>query len=120
VDEVQIDRVITYHDVLFGDVRRQESGENCGTPLASSAGIRKGADMASSRAIDEGFDRLQEYLLAMTPGDQISVSRAAEISGLEKAQCDTVLNALLQAGLMMRLQHDAFVRCRLKLAEQST
>jgi hypothetical protein len=30
-----------------------------------------------------------------------------------------VLNALLQAGLMMRLQHDAFVRCRLKLVEQS-
>jgi len=75
--------------------------------------------MGSSRAVDEGFDRLQEYLLAMTPGDQISVSRAVEISGLETAQCDAVLNALLQAGLMMRLQHDAFVRCRLKLAEQS-
>jgi len=76
--------------------------------------------MRSSRAIDAGFDRLQEYLLAMTPGDQISVGRAAEISGLDTEQCDAVLNALLQAGLMMRLQHDAFVRCRLKMAEQST
>ena len=74
--------------------------------------------MANSR-VDAGFDRLQEYLLAMTPGDQISVSRAAEISGLEASQCDAVLNALLHAGLLMRLQHDAFVRCRLKLAEQS-
>jgi hypothetical protein len=74
--------------------------------------------MANSR-VDAGFDRLQDYLLAMTPGDQISVGRAAEISGLETAQCDAVLNALLHAGLLMRLQHDAFVRCRLKLAEQS-
>ena len=75
--------------------------------------------MANSR-VDAGFDRLQEYLLAMTPGDQISVGRAAEISGLDASQCDAVLNALLQAGLLMRLQHDAFVRCRLKLAEQPT
>ena len=75
--------------------------------------------MGSSRADDAGFDRLQEYLLAMTPGDQISVSRAVEISGLQAAQCDAVLNALRHAGLMMRLQHDAFVRCRMKLAEQS-
>jgi hypothetical protein len=76
--------------------------------------------MRSSRAAsDEAFDRLQEHLLAMSPGDQISVSRAVEISGLDTEQCDAVLNALLQAGLMMRLQHDAFVRCRLKLAEQS-
>ena len=51
--------------------------------------------MRSSRAaIDEAFDRLQEHLLAMSPGDQISVSRAVEISGLDTEQCDAVLNAL--------------------------
>ena len=75
--------------------------------------------MKNSREQDAGFDRLQEFLLAMTPGDQISINRAAEISGLDTSDCDAVLNALLHAGLMMRLQHDAFVRCRLKLAEQS-
>ena len=75
--------------------------------------------MSRSQAIDEAFDRLQEHLLAMSPGDQISVNRAVEISGLDAGQCDAILNALLHAGLMMRLQHDAFVRCRLKLAEQS-
>ena len=75
--------------------------------------------MSRSQAIDEAFDRLQEHLLAMSPGDQISVNRAVEISGLDAEQCDAILNALLHAGLMMRLQHDAFVRCRLKLAEQS-
>ena len=75
--------------------------------------------MGRSRANDAGFDRLQELLLEMSPGDQISVGRAAEISGLALEQCDAVLNALLHAGLMMRLQHDAFVRCRLKVFEQS-
>jgi hypothetical protein len=74
--------------------------------------------MRSSRALDEGFDRLQEHLLEMTPGDQISVSRAAELSGLDSTRCDAVLNALLRAGLMIRLQHDAFVRCRLNLTDQ--
>jgi hypothetical protein len=72
--------------------------------------------MRSSPDLDAGFDRLQNYLLAMAPGDQISVGRAVEISGLKAPQCDAVLNALLNVGLMMRLQHDAFVRCRLKHA----
>jgi len=75
--------------------------------------------MRRSRALDAEFDRLQEYLLAMSPGDQISVGRAVEISGLEAAECSAVLDALLHAGLLMRLQHDAYVRCRLKLAEQA-
>jgi hypothetical protein len=29
-----------------------------------------------------------------------------------------VLDALMRAGLMIRLQHDAYVRCRLQLSEQ--
>ena len=76
--------------------------------------------MASSSALDSGFDRLQEYLLAMAPGDQVSVSRAAEVSGLDRGRCDAVLNALLRAGLLVRLQHDAYVRCRLKTPERSS
>jgi hypothetical protein len=36
-----------------------------------------------------------------------------EISGLDAAQCDAVLDALARAGLMMRLQHDAYIRRRL-------
>ena len=46
----------------------------------------------------------------MMPGDEVSVRRAAEISGLEAAQCDAVLETLARAGLMIRLQHDAYVR----------
>jgi hypothetical protein len=60
-----------------------------------------------------GFDKLQEFLLTMAPGDEVSTQRAAEISGLDRDRCNAVLDALMRAGLMMRLQHDAYVRCRL-------
>jgi hypothetical protein len=73
--------------------------------------------MSRSRAIDAGFDKLQEFLLTMTPGDQVSVARAAEISGLDVERCDAVLNALLRAGLMQQ-QQDAYVRCRLRTSDQ--
>jgi hypothetical protein len=74
--------------------------------------------MRRSLVIDAGLDKLQEFLLAMSPGDEVSAARAAEISGLDERRCDVVLGALVQAGLMMRLQQDAYVRCRLRVAEQ--
>jgi hypothetical protein len=74
--------------------------------------------MRRSLVIDAGLDKLQEFLLEMSPGDEVSAARAAEISGLAAERCDVVLNALVHAGLMMRLQHDAYVRCRLQVAEQ--
>jgi hypothetical protein len=74
--------------------------------------------MRRSLVIDAGLDKLQEFLLEMSPGDEVSAARAAEISGLAAERCDVVLTALVHAGLMMRLQHDAYVRCRLQVAEQ--
>jgi hypothetical protein len=64
-----------------------------------------------------GFDRLQDFLLAMAPGDEVSTQRASEISGLDHERCGAVLDALMRAGLMMRLQHDAYVRCRLQTTD---
>jgi hypothetical protein len=66
---------------------------------------------------DGGLDKLQEFLLAMTPGDVLSAARASQISGLDEAQCEAVLTSLMRAGLMIRLQHDAYLRCRLGRAE---
>ena len=66
------------------------------------------------RLVDAGIDRLQDFLLAMAPGDEVSARGAAELSGLDHRRCDAVLDALMRAGLMMRLQNDAYVRCRLK------
>jgi hypothetical protein len=69
--------------------------------------------------VDTGIDKLQVYLLAMAPGDELSARRAAEISGLDYKRCDAVLDALARAGLMIRLQHDAYVRCRLQQTEEN-
>jgi hypothetical protein len=72
--------------------------------------MKKKAIVRRSLVLDAGLDKLQAFLLCMVPGDEVSVPRAMEISGLDAAQCDAVLGALARAGLMMRLQHDAYVR----------
>jgi predicted transcriptional regulator of viral defense system len=74
--------------------------------------------MGRPHAIDDGLDKLQDFLLAMAPGDEVSVIHARDISGLDAATCEAVLDALLRAGLMMRLQHDAYVRVRLEATER--
>lgn len=74
--------------------------------------------MRRSLVLDAGLNTLQEYLLAMSPGDEVSAASASEISGLDEQRCETVLSALMHAGLMMRLQHNAYVRCRLNVVEQ--
>ncbi len=76
--------------------------------------------MRRSMVLDAGLDKLQKYLLAMSPGDEVSAASASLISGLDEQRCEVVLSALMNAGLMMRLQHDAYVRCRLNVAEQGT
>ena len=63
-----------------------------------------------SLVLDAGLDKLQVFLLGMVHGEEVSVPRAMEISGLDASQCDAVLDALARAGLMIRLQHDAYVR----------
>jgi hypothetical protein len=74
--------------------------------------------MRRSLVIDAGLDKLQQFLLEMAPGDQVSAKGAADLSGLDERRCDVVLSALVHAGLMIRLQHDAYVRCRLQMQEQ--
>jgi hypothetical protein len=64
--------------------------------------------------VDTGMDKLQDFLLAMSPGDELSARHAAELSGLDHRRCDKILDALMRAGLMVRLQHDAYIRCRLQ------
>ena len=71
--------------------------------------------MRQTQSLDEGLDKLR--LLTLVPGDQVSTQKAAEISGLDLRRCDAVLDALMHAGLM-RLQHDAYVRCRLESPDQ--
>jgi len=74
--------------------------------------------MLRTHATDSGLDKLQEFLLAMEPGDALSSARAHEISGLDPSVCDTVLDALMRAGLMIRAHEDAYVRVRLEHPER--
>jgi len=69
--------------------------------------------MPRAHLIDPGLNKLQDFLLAMEPGDEVSVARAQAISGLNESFCEAVLGALMRAGLMIRLQHNAYVRCRI-------
>jgi hypothetical protein len=69
--------------------------------------------MRRSLVVDVGLDKLQDLLLAMQEGDEIRLPYATAISGLEGAQCEAVLDALVRAGLMMRSHGDAYVRTRL-------
>jgi hypothetical protein len=79
-------------------------------------GMKK-SDLRSVQ-VGDGLDKLQVFLLDMVPGDEVSVPRAMDISGLEASKCEAVLEALARAGLMIRLQHSAYVRRRLELAER--
>ena len=72
--------------------------------------MKKKGNVRRSLVLDAGLDKLQTFLLGMVPGDEVSVPRAMEVSGLDAARCDAVLDAFARAGLMMRLQHDAYVR----------
>ena len=69
--------------------------------------------MRHSLLIDPGMDKLQELLLAMSPGDEVSVARATEVSGLDQSQCDAVLQGLMRAGFMVRLDQGGYARCQL-------
>ena len=66
--------------------------------------------MRRSLVVDAGLDKLQQLLLTMHEGDEISVPHAARISGLQSTQCEAVLEALTRAGLLIRLQGDAYIR----------
>jgi hypothetical protein len=66
--------------------------------------------MRRTLVVDAGLDKLQELLLKMGEGDEISLPYATRISGLQPMQCEAVLEALTRAGLMIRLQGDAYIR----------
>jgi hypothetical protein len=75
-----------------------------------SGELAKEHAMRRSLVVDAGLDKLQQLLLEMEEGDEISAARAHAISGLEVTQCDAVLEALTRAGLLIRLQGDAYIR----------
>lgn len=68
-----------------------------------------------SLSVNEGFDRLQRLLLAMHAGDDLTVTDAAQVTGLDEGMCRAVLEGLERAGLMAREDGGRFVRKTLDL-----
>jgi hypothetical protein len=60
-------------------------------------------------SVNQGFDRLQQYLLAMEVGDHVTPTDASHMTGLAEHICLAVLEGLARAGLM-RPQDGHFVR----------
>ena len=90
---------------------RNVPGQPSGISLAMVVDHRKESlQMRRTLVLDTGLDKLQELLLGMTAGDEVSVPHAVAISGLRADYCAAVLEALTRAGLMTRLQGDAYVR----------
>ena len=71
---------------------------------------RSGADADSGSA----WERFQELLTTLKPGQQVTVNSLAARSGLEVDSVDTVLQALTRAELFVRIDAVTFVRERLK------
>jgi hypothetical protein len=61
-------------------------------------------------SVNDGFDRLQQLLLAMHIGDELGPGEAADETGLSPELCLAVFVGLERAGLMARRDNDRFVR----------
>jgi hypothetical protein len=68
--------------------------------------------MWRSLEIDPGLDKLQDLLLGMVPGDEVSVARSVEFSGFDEAQCDEVLDTDARRADVAS-PAGGYVRCRL-------
>jgi hypothetical protein len=91
-----------------------------GTSLARLESVMGGSKgVRHSLVIDLGLDKLQEMLLAMAPGDEVSVARATEVSRLDQSQCNAVLEALMRAGFMVRVAQGGYARCQLDVMRQT-
>lgn len=64
----------------------------------------------TTHRVNEGFDRLQDLLLAMHVGDEMCVTDAADACGLSLETCRAVFDGLTRAGLMTHVEDDRFVR----------
>ena len=59
------------------------------------------------------WDRLQSVLLAIKPGERITIDALVNDTGLLPRTLQTILDGLTRAELFRRLDDGAFLRCRL-------
>jgi DNA-binding IclR family transcriptional regulator len=66
------------------------------------------ADQAGS-----SWDRLQDLLEGLHPGDEVHIVAAARQTGLPAGTCETVLDALTRVDLFTRTGEHVFIRRRM-------
>jgi hypothetical protein len=57
-----------------------------------------------------GWDRLQNLLEGLRPGDEVHIGDAAQRSGLDAATCENVLDALARMEFFTRSGDHVFIR----------
>jgi hypothetical protein len=67
------------------------------------------------QSVQEGFDRFQQLLFDMQPGDELRPKDASNSCGLSEDVCRSVFEGLARAGMMTHEHGDRFVRKTLDL-----
>jgi hypothetical protein len=67
------------------------------------------------QSIQDGFDRFQQLLFDMQPGDESTPKEASYSCGLSEDVCRSVFEGLERAGMMTHGHGDRFIRKTLDL-----
>jgi hypothetical protein len=59
------------------------------------------------------WDRFQELLEGLQPGDELQVAAASRDTGLSRDMCEHVLEALVRVDIFTRVSHEVFLRRRI-------
>ncbi len=59
------------------------------------------------------WDRFQELLEGLQPGDELQIATASRDTGLSRDMCEHVLEALARVDLFTRVSPDVFLRRRM-------
>ena len=73
---------------------------------------------ASHQALDDALRRVQGEYIEM-PGLRLTTAQAQRLWGLDRAACDALLGALVDAKFLLRTRDGAFVRSDLSRAAVS-
>ena len=77
--------------------------------LRLNPGTREHRSMAAHQALDDVLRRVQGEYIEM-PGLRLTPAQAQRLWGLDRAACDTLLGALVDAKFLFRTRDGAFVR----------
>ena len=85
-----------------------------GTGLAVPCGMGLSFHTPVPVPVDDRWERLQELLIQLKPGQRVTISSLAARTGVEVESVDTVLQALTRAELFAQVNETTFIRERLR------